>query len=137
MIDAVVMADVKQQCLRRDGGFDLGKVLSECAHSLARADIGKGRQQSPKTRRSAASFPSAVLFHSPSSFTLAESLLSLIQPTTTHTTQQHARRTRSAGKHTISALQRRHAAGEGVHVLKLWFPFACECHSEHRRAAPS
>lgn len=94
MIDAVVMADVKQQCLRRDGGFDLGKVLSECARSLARGDIGKGRQQSPKkTQRSAASFPSAALFHSPSSFTLAESLLSLIQPTTTHATQQHARRT--------------------------------------------
>lgn len=50
MIDAVVMADVKQQCLRRDGGFDLGKVLSECARSLARGDIGKGRQQSPKKR---------------------------------------------------------------------------------------
>lgn len=61
MIDAVVMTDVKQQCLRRDGGFDLGKVFSECAHLLARGDIGKGREQSPKTQRSAASFPSAGL----------------------------------------------------------------------------
>lgn len=70
MIDAVVMADVKQQCLRRDGGFDLGKVLSECARSLARGDIGKGRQQSPKKNAALGGFfslrrslPLAVFFH--------------------------------------------------------------------------
>lgn len=69
MIDAVVMADVKQQCLRRDGGFDLGKVFSECARSLARGDIGKGRQQSPKNAALGGFFslrrslPLAVFFH--------------------------------------------------------------------------
>lgn len=130
----MIDADVKQQCLRGDGGFDLSKVFSECAHLLAR----RHRQgQRTKSKNATLGGFFSLRRPSPSSFTLARSLLSLIQPTTTHTTQQQARHTRSAGKHTISALQRRHAAGEGVHVLKLWFPFACECHSEHRRAAPS
>lgn len=48
MIDAVVMADVKQQRLRRDSGFDLGEVLSELVHFSRAGDISKGRQQSPK-----------------------------------------------------------------------------------------
>lgn len=69
MIDAAVMADVKQQCRRRDGGFDLGKVFSECARSLARGDIGKGRQQSPNNAALGGFFslrrslPLAVFFH--------------------------------------------------------------------------
>lgn len=60
MIDAAVMADVKQQCLQRDGGFDLGKVFSECAHCSRTATSARQTTKS-RMQRSSVSFLSGVL----------------------------------------------------------------------------
>lgn len=97
--------------------FDLG-IAYVCAPITYTLQHQQGRQQSPKCNTPLPPFlPSSL---SPPSLPLAESLVSLIQSHNTHT--------RSAGKYTISELQRHPAVGEGVHFLKLWFPSAYKCY---------
>lgn len=126
MIDAVVMVDVKQQCLQRDDDFDLATVFSECAHYLHTATSTRKTTKS-KMQHSSVSFSLLFSFTSLFFFFLRwQKAWSHLSCPTTHTnTHAHAR---SAGKYTISGLQRHPAVGEGVHFLMLWFPFAYKCH---------
>lgn len=132
MIDAAVMADVKQQRLRRDGGFDLCKVLSERVH-YSRA--GRRRRQRQTTKSKDAALLAVSL-------SLAVSLRvgrepALARPTRGEACAPHtlSRQAHRFGAYKGVALRERR---EGARVLKLrFFPPACESHSEHGGVAPS
>lgn len=83
MIDAVVMVDVKQQCLQRDDDFDLATVFSERTHYLHTATSTRKTTKS-KMQHSSVSFSLLFSFTSLFFLTLAESLVSLILSHNTH-----------------------------------------------------